>query len=542
MDRAPSFNLVTDFAGEECQRLDEGVDVLRQGLLASSTITGHNDDKAQPAAQSSSSSKVSATTLTINLVTATLGTGILSLPYATAGASLIGGACITCFVMALNVWTNMILVRAANRVKVFDLGGVLGRLPGRCNRVARALCDVSIWVSVLLCLVSYLIVVADSLELLLPELCRTYRVVLGGLVAFPLSFLDQAKLAFSSSLSIAANIYLFVLLLSSPAAHEDSGNQTRCVFGMGHGGITMVSALMQAAIVQMCVLPMYEQLERRSPERFAGCAIAGFGFVTLLFIVFSSVGYLLYGATVSSNVLQDLPIGLGGDIARIAMAVAVLGVYPIMVSSMIAPIRHAEQRAARHHVPLMIPSPPYAGSPPPSAGASPWTSPPGSPMLRQLSQPSPPGSPWPPLPISMTMPPGASTEMPLNQSYSNGSTDGSAARAAADFAKRCRGRIHRLRWSKVATSGVVLCSIAGANMTDSLGYVNIVNGALQVSALIALVPSTVGFFLLGRVDFVWRCAMAVLLCSGLVVSALGFKYTSNGADDLMKHCMWSISW
>ena len=104
--------------------------------------------------------------------------------------------------------------------------------------------------------------------------------------------------------------------------------------------MTMVSALMQAAVVQMCILPMYEEMVGRSPERFAVCLTFSFSFVALLFATFSAVAYFVLGPTVSSNVLLDLPAGIFDNLARVAMAIAVIGVYPILLSSMVAPIKH----------------------------------------------------------------------------------------------------------------------------------------------------------------------------------------------------------
>merc|ERR1712178_553470 len=98
--------------------------------------------------------------------------------------------------------------------------------------------------------------------------------------------------------------------------------------------------------------------------------------------------------------------------------------------------------------------------------------------------------------------------------------------------------MRRIRWSHAATLGVVAGSILGAMTTHSLGFVNILNGALQVSTLIALAPSAVGYFLLGRESLTWRCTMTTLLCTGLVASCLGFVYTTNDVDGLTKNCMW----
>ncbi|CAE8628958.1 unnamed protein product, partial [Polarella glacialis] len=116
-----------------------------------------------------------------------------------------------------------------------------------------------------------------------------------------------------------------------------------CFLGLGPGSVTMVSVLMQAAVVQMCVLPMYEQLQDRNPRRFAECLGAGFVFVSVLFIAFSCVAYLAYGSGVASNILLNLPPGPFGAAAQILMALAVLGVYPLLISSMVAPLQHWEE-------------------------------------------------------------------------------------------------------------------------------------------------------------------------------------------------------
>lgn len=282
--------------------------------------------------------------LCLNLITATLGCGILSLPWATAGASLISAILLTLVILAVNGATNMVLVYAAEKHHTFDLGALLGCLPAQ-GKVAKAFCEMTIWLTVFMCLVGYLIVVADSSELLLPELPRAFRVFMSAGVILPLCFLDQKHLAFSSTLSIAANIYVCVLLATlcfsgwrKPS--EDEAEQDFCLLGYGEGTVTMVSALMQAAVVQMCILPMYEEMVGRSPERFAVCLTFSFSFVALLFATFSAVAYFVLGPTVSSNVLLDLPAGIFDNLARVAMAIAVIGVYPILLSSMVAPIKH----------------------------------------------------------------------------------------------------------------------------------------------------------------------------------------------------------
>lgn len=290
--------------------------------------------------------------LCANLITATLGCGILSLPWATAGASLIPAILLTLLVLAVNAGTNMILVCAAEKHHTYDLGSLLGRLPSLGHTV-KAVCEVTIWLTVFMCLVGYLIVIADSGKLLLPHMPRALRVLASAAIVLPLCFMDQEHLAFSSTLSIAANLYVCALLLLLFATGwrkpvQDDSEFNCCLFGYGKGSVTMVSALMQAAVVQMCILPMYEEMKRRSPRRFAVCLGFSFTFVAVLFGLFSTVAYFVLGPKVSSNVLLDLPSGPMGDVARMAMAVAVIGVYPILLSSMIAPIKHSAPGRREH--------------------------------------------------------------------------------------------------------------------------------------------------------------------------------------------------
>ncbi|CAJ1347393.1 unnamed protein product [Effrenium voratum] len=99
--------------------------------------------------------------LTLNLVVCGLGTGILTLPWSLAGASLIFGVAIIAAVLVVNAWTILLLVEAAETYQVFDIGGLLAHLPGRLGHRAPQAVNAAIWVSGFLCLVSYVLVLAD---------------------------------------------------------------------------------------------------------------------------------------------------------------------------------------------------------------------------------------------------------------------------------------------------------------------------------------------------------------------------------------------
>merc|ERR1712048_1182654 len=116
-----------------------------------------------------------------------------------------------------------------------------------------------------------------------------------------------------------------------------------CYVGLGKGTIAMIAAMMQAVIIQMCVLPMYEELQDRTPETFNKILNRGFSGLFGLFALFSTLGYLLFGNALETNVLKNMPRtgipGLFANVGQLGMVIVCGGVYPIMMSPMIAPVK-----------------------------------------------------------------------------------------------------------------------------------------------------------------------------------------------------------
>lgn len=298
-----------------------------------------------------SSGKATATEITINLVTGGLGAGIFSLPWSTAGASVVPAVAIIAAVLLVNAFTVILLVHAAERTRTFDLGNLLGQLPGVTGPIARVLCNTMIWVSMFMCLVGYIIVVADAAVpftdqiSLFPQHHRSIVVGLTCLLIFPLCYCDQRRLSWSSTLAVLVNIYVFALFCSLYWT-EDSHHADVCYFGFSRGSIAMVSAMMQAVIIQMCVLPMYKQLEDRSPQKFTGIVTVAFSCLFFIFAGFAVMAYLVFGPSVHGNILLDLPHSSWGNAARLLAALSVIAVYPIMVMAMIAPVENYPWRTA----------------------------------------------------------------------------------------------------------------------------------------------------------------------------------------------------
>lgn len=488
--------------------------------------------------------RTSAMATIVNLINASLGSGLLSLPWATAGSSLLVGVGITFLVLLLNAGTIMILVVAAERSRCFDLGALMGKLPMSWSRLARSLVDAIIWFSVFACLVGYYLIAEDSFGPFLPQLgvpiwCgRPVSLLFSASVVLPLCFLDQSRLAICSSFCIAANIFLCGVVLAawySPklvSEVEAHDIEPPCLLGLGRGAVTIISALMQAIILQMCVLPMYEELEARSPRRFAFCLTVSFLFVFFLFSSFSCAALLAFGSGVSSNVLNDLPPGVAGSAARLLIGLSVLGVYPIYLNCMVAPLRHTEKSAADHGKIVMLPSPAssmggLSRTSSPSDMASPAASRTTSPMILfpsgdRADSPLLPG------------PPCLASEDQLPDKH-----------LRSRLWRRWRAqRVKVLGWrariptnpSDFATVLIVVASAAIASRVHELGTVNIVSGAVQVTGLVGLAPGLIGMFLIGWHGILWKVAMVTLIFFSFCMTVVGLFNTDNFFKEL--RCEW----
>lgn len=94
---------------------------------------------------------------------------------------------------------------------------------------------------------------------------------------------------------------------------------------------------------------MYRELENRSPERFAMCLRRAF---LVLFLLFAGVmvgGYIAFGSSVQSNFLNNLPNDAWSYLARLAMGVSLIAVYPLHVYPFIAPIVARYRRKERNN-------------------------------------------------------------------------------------------------------------------------------------------------------------------------------------------------
>eukprot|EP00927_Polykrikos_kofoidii_P018356 TRINITY_DN18499_c0_g1_i1.p1 TRINITY_DN18499_c0_g1~~TRINITY_DN18499_c0_g1_i1.p1 ORF type:complete len:435 (-),score=50.67 TRINITY_DN18499_c0_g1_i1:242-1546(-) len=317
------------------------------------------------------------TSLMVNLVLCGLGTGILSLPWTLAGTGIFNGLVWTAAVLWITYFTIMLLVEAGEREQCFTLEDLLERAVGRLYVGGKAehmqrywglACTASIWVSFWLCLVSYLIVIASNLLPTLHasgalDLCgltgdsgRPVILVLATVAVFPLCFLDQHRLSFSSLLGTVINCFivcalLLNFLLSEVSSDDDNTakEQLSCLVSppLYHGNFAFLSNLMMAIIIQPCVLPMYKEMadEIRSPANFAKALKMACFILFVLFGGFGTIGYLSFGAKVDGDILTNLPSDQWYTVvSQLGIAVVCLAVYPLILYPMVAPLQGTGQR------------------------------------------------------------------------------------------------------------------------------------------------------------------------------------------------------
>jgi len=229
--------------------------------------------------------------------------------------------------------------------QVFDLGGLLRKLPGRLGVFMQMFTNGIVWVALMGSLFSYLIAIHDCVRPLVSGTFlddRLPMIAAAALLVLPLCFLDQRYLSCTSLIALMMNAYLFAIICSllwqKTLSHSlPSGT---CSLGFASGGVTMISSMMQCIIIQMCVLPMYKELEDRSPRQFFWVLVVSFCSLGAFFCVFAVAGYVVFGPGVQPNIISDLPRSAVADAARIGIVAVVAAVYPIMVIPMLAPVQN----------------------------------------------------------------------------------------------------------------------------------------------------------------------------------------------------------
>jgi len=233
------------------------------------------------------------------------------------------------------------LVYCSDQWQCYDLGSLL-KIATNSEHAERAI-NVVIIASTWICLVSYLIIIYDSLIPVISSMSqgnaptfvgsRKFIITMASLIIYPLCFIPQQYLAGMSLISVLCNVYLFMVSLEQFSVND---REESCLLGYGLGAISMFCCTMQTTLIQMCVFPMYEEMDKRTPRRFAYSMITAFAFLILLFAAFAVFSYATFGKTTNSNIFNSLPNTWFANVGRATMLVVCTGAYPLMVLPMMS--------------------------------------------------------------------------------------------------------------------------------------------------------------------------------------------------------------
>lgn len=421
--------------------------------------------------------RVSDNQMLVNLITTGLGAGILSMPWGVAGASIVTAAAVNGFVLTLNYFTIMLIIFEADRRQAFDIGSLLKQIPGRVGTVAMYITNSLVWFTMILCLISYLIVVYDSLAPLLPTEGiagqRWFVLTMAMVFILPCCFLDQKYLSFTSVLSVVMNIYILFVVVYELATKGPADSY--CWLGFKKGSISFFGAMMFTMVIQMCVVPMYEVMENRNPKRFGKIMGQAFVFLFLLFSAFGTLAYITYGGTVGSDILINLPNNIMGNIGRLGMLGVVLGVFPLVFVPIIAPVMEWQNNRNRNS---------YDGDGP--------------------------------------------YEEILDGKETRNMNDG-----------YCVKLIYKLlRPVNFVSLAICVCvTIIAINVTK-LGTMIVINGAISELGFVGLIPCVIGLNLHPNKDkFGWKVMMFGLLLFTATMTSLGLAFQNNYHEELHDHCL-----
>jgi len=321
-----------------------------------------NDERAeyseiQPSEECDEKLGASNFTIVIQLTVLNLGAGVLSLPWAAAGSGIIPTLVIAIASFGLIFWACDVTVRAADELACDDIVELMGFVDPKIAPTLEKIMFGAVAFSNGLCLIGYILMVSDFLIPIFGEDYRMLYILLAALCCLPLCMLDDlSKLDFTGLICIFANIYILFLMTYNDFTLP---NKPTCMVGVGVGWLTCLNCMVQSAVgLQNCAVCVYQSMRHRNIRNWRKCLAMSFVLVLLLFAGYFIPGYQTYGAPVSSNIINNLPDTWPYMIARFLLAIAMIGVYPVVAQPLLQPFRKGlfcrDQPCVKDIVPFLL--------------------------------------------------------------------------------------------------------------------------------------------------------------------------------------------
>lgn len=270
-----------------------------------------------------------------NLCSATLGAGVLSIPYCLYQSGLIVGVILLILSACSTILSIDWIVEAARKHSAATYEELIGKALG--NR-ARRMAEVSILLFCEGVCVAYLIAVGDILSMLVGDQYRKLAIILvWSLTMLPLSLLrTMESLQWASSIGIISIGLLVVAALQHAIQnHGQREMQLSSILWPADGLTSVLRALPMIIFAFSCqvnVCAIYTELPTKSSMKWVtrgAVAICSF-----LYLSIASICLLDFGAAVEGNILLNYDIRTSSVLIHVAfasMAAAVVMAFPLNV-------------------------------------------------------------------------------------------------------------------------------------------------------------------------------------------------------------------
>ncbi|KAI9315366.1 transmembrane amino acid transporter protein-domain-containing protein [Dichotomocladium elegans] len=275
-----------------------------------------------------------------NLVNATVGAGIIGLPFAIYHAGLVFGLAVSVFVGLVSQVGLYMLVMAGRRVNIFKYADLVEYLLGRPGFY---FLNIILLIQSVGIVISYFILLGDTipvvLSLYLPQYeflhNRTLVVCLiSVLFVFPLNLPRSiGRLARWSIISVLCIPLIIAIILIRAPAYIPSDY----TLPFSWTGPDMFGALGIMAFAFACphvAFSNYLSQANQSPRGWAQTTVLATGMSWTVSIVFGLIGFLVFGSTVKSNLFlnfaaNDVLINVGRFVLGFSMVLTIpMGFYP----------------------------------------------------------------------------------------------------------------------------------------------------------------------------------------------------------------------
>ncbi|KAK9762839.1 hypothetical protein K7432_011035 [Basidiobolus ranarum] len=289
--------------------------------------------------QSSEEGSVSVAGVAFNILNTIIGSGILGLPFAVKQAGFVTGLIVLAFVGVLTDFSMRILVKSGRQTGIHHYSMLANSSLGKFGSFAL---NIFILFNGLGIAVSYLIIIGDTLPSLAEQYVpgfgvlqnRIFGIVMSSLLfIFPLLFFRTlAPLAKFSAISIACLPIICIIVAIRAPSYAGSHHVEYTVFG--DNVFPAIGVMSFAYVVSHSAFLNYATLKNPSQKRWSAASISAVSGSTIVYLVFSAIGFASFGNDVNANVFQNFPIDdVAINISRLCLIITMFLTYPCIFYS-----------------------------------------------------------------------------------------------------------------------------------------------------------------------------------------------------------------